>query len=43
MKRSSIGIYNNPSPSKGIPWYEQYRVKDEDTIRKVNEILQKIN
>jgi hypothetical protein len=36
----SIGIYKNPS--KGTQWYEKYRVKDEETIKKVNNVWHRI-
>lgn len=39
-KRKGISIYKNPS--RGVPWYEQYRVKDEEYIKKANEIWKKI-
>lgn len=39
-KRKGAVIYKNPS--RGVQWYEQYRVKDEDEINKANEIWQKI-
>lgn len=39
VKRSSIAIYKNPS--KGS-WYEKYRVKDENTLKRVNELFKKI-
>jgi len=41
VKRQTIKIMKNPS--KGILWYEKYRVKDEDVIRKVNKIWKEIN
>lgn len=40
IKRKSISIYKNPS--KGIRWYEQYRAKDEEELKKVNEIWKRI-
>lgn len=43
--RTIISIYNDPRDSRGNPktsWYEQYRITDEETIRKANEILKKI-
>lgn len=45
MKRSSITICKNPTDRWGnsiTPWYEQYRVKDEETINKVNDIWEQI-
>lgn len=36
---TSICIYKNPSR---YVWYEQYRVKDEDILKKVNEIWKEI-
>jgi hypothetical protein len=39
-KRVCITIVKNPS--KGYPWYEEYRIKDEETIKKINEIWKKI-
>lgn len=38
-KRTTIGIYKNPSR---YVWYEQYRIIDEETIKKVNEIWKDI-
>lgn len=45
-KRTGVNIKRNPSRG-GLgknydPWYEQYRIKDEETIKKVNEIWKKI-
>jgi len=40
IKRTGISIYKNPS--KGIHWYEKYRVKDGDIIVKVNNIMKEI-
>ncbi len=40
LKRQTITIVKNPS--KGSLWYEQYRVTDEETIKKVNDIWKKI-
>jgi len=40
-KRKGIAITKNPTDCVGnykIPWYEQYRVKDEETLKKVNNI-----
>lgn len=46
IKRKTIGIYKNPMNSRGtrsiIPWYEKYRVRDNEFIVKVNEIFQMI-
>jgi len=45
IKRKSIGVSKNPTDSHGnpiIPWYDEYRVKDEETIKKVNEIWKTI-
>lgn len=36
---TTITIVKNPS--RGVQWYEQYRI-DEETCKKVNEIYQKI-
>ena len=36
INRKTIGIYK--SPKKSIPWYEQYRIKDEEILKKVNQI-----
>lgn len=44
-KRSSIGIVKNPTDRWGnsiTPWYEQYRIKDEKTIKNVNDIWKEI-
>ena len=38
--RSCITIVKNNS--RGPGWYEQYRIKDEKIVNKVNEIWQKI-
>lgn len=38
--RTSVTIYKNPS--KRIGWYEKYRFKDEEELRKVNEIWKQI-
>ncbi len=35
---TSISIYKNHSKSY-IPWYEKYRIIDEDTLKKINQIL----
>ena len=40
LKRHTITIVKNPS--KGSLWYEEYRVTDEETIKKVNDIWKKI-
>lgn len=40
LKRISISIVKNPL--RGIQWYEHYRVKDEETIKRVNEIWKEI-
>lgn len=45
LDRTTIGIYKNPTNNFGrpiIPWYEQYRISDEDIIKKVNNIWKKI-
>lgn len=39
-KIKRIGIYKNVS--KWIPWYGKFRIKDEEEIRKANDILQRI-
>lgn len=44
-KRTSIGIYKNPTDSHGYPktsWYDKYRVVDEETIKEVNDIWKEI-
>lgn len=45
-KRKNISIVKNPMNSRHtstiIPWYEEYRVKDEDTIVKINNIWKEI-
>ena len=45
-KRTSIAIIKNPMNSRHtcsiIPWYEKYRVTDEDELKKANEIWKKI-
>lgn len=41
IKRKNITIYKNPS--KGVSWYENYRVKDENILNYVNEKWLKIN
>jgi len=41
INRSSISIYKNPDPSKGT-WTKDYRVKDENVIKKVNDIWKQI-
>lgn len=40
MMRTSITIVKNPSTWP--PWYEQYRIKDEETMKKVNDIWKEI-
>jgi hypothetical protein len=40
--RTGITIIKNPTPSRGPYWYEQYRVTEEETIKKVNEIWKEI-
>lgn len=43
--RKGIGIYKNPTDSHSNPktsWYDEYRVKDEDTIKRVNDIWKEI-
>lgn len=45
IKRTGISISKNPTNSSGIPilsWYDQYRVKDEDVINKINDIWKEI-
>jgi hypothetical protein len=41
-ERKSISIYKNPMNNAGtssiIPWYEKYRVKNEDELKRANEI-----
>lgn len=40
IKRKGVTIVKNPS--RWTPWYEQYRVIDEETIKKINDIWKKI-
>jgi hypothetical protein len=43
--RKNIDIIKSPTDAHGnplTPWYEEYRVKDEETLKKVNEIWKKI-
>ena len=40
--RTCIGVYRNPNPVRGPFWYEQYRVTNEDSLKKVNEIWKQI-
>lgn len=43
--RKNITVLKNPTDSHSnpiIPWYEQYRIKDKDIIRKVNDIWKEI-
>jgi len=40
IKRPTISVYKNPS--RGVQWYEKYRVTDKDEVKKVNEIYGKI-
>ena len=45
LERSGISVTKNPTDRWGnpiTPWYEQYRIKDEKIVNKVNEIWQKI-
>lgn len=42
VSSSSIGIYKNPLASRGPFWYEEYIIKDENIIRKVNDIWKEI-
>ena len=42
LRRTNVCIYKNPSRSRGIPWYEEYRVKDEVILKQVNDIWTKI-
>lgn len=45
-KRTGITIYKNPKDRWGnpiTPWYEKYRVKDEDGLKKANELWEDIN
>lgn len=39
LRRTSIGIYTNPAR---IGWYENYRVRDENVLRKVNKLWKEI-
>lgn len=44
-KRVSIGIYKDPKDKWGnsvVPWYEKYRIMDEETIKRINEIWKTI-
>lgn len=40
MKRIGITIVKNPS--RGVQWYEKYRIKDEDVLNKINDIWKDI-
>jgi hypothetical protein len=43
--RKSISVYKNPTDSHGnpiTPWYEKYRVKDKNVLKKVNDIWKEI-
>jgi hypothetical protein len=40
LGRRSITIVKNPS--KGVQWHEQYRIKDPEELKKINDIWQKI-
>lgn len=40
IKRKGISVYKNPT--KGILWYEKYRLKDEEELKNVNKIWNKI-
>jgi len=40
MRVKSISIYKNPS--RGVQWYEKYRVKDEELLRMINDIWRDI-
>lgn len=44
INRNSIAVMKNPlkNGKPMIPWYERYRVKDEDELKKVNKIWGKI-
>ncbi len=45
IKGKSIDIIKNPTDAWGnsiTPWYEEYRIKDGEVIKKVNEIWKKI-
>lgn len=39
---SNKGISIVKTPSRGIPWYEKYRIKDEDTLKRTNNIWKQI-
>ncbi len=44
-KRTGIGIYKNPTDSHGDPktsWYDEYRITDEEIMKKVNDIWKEI-
>lgn len=41
LKRTGIKIIKNPDISRGT-WTEKYRIKDEETIKKVNDIWKEI-
>lgn len=38
---SGVDIYKNPS--RGVQWYEKYKINDEELMNKVNEIWREIN
>lgn len=40
IRQKTISIVKNPS--KGVQWYEEYRVIDEETLKKINIIWKKI-
>jgi len=43
---TGVTIYKNPKDSHGnpkIPWYEKYRLKDKEQIKKINEIWNNLN
>lgn len=46
LERTTISIYKNPMNSHGtcpiIPWYEEFRIKDEKTLELVNKIWRDI-
>lgn len=40
LERNTVTVAKNPL--RGSPWYEKYRVTDEEVIKKVNDIWKKI-
>jgi len=45
-KRSTIAITKDPTDNRGnpiVPWYENYRIKDEDLVKKANSIWKELH